>query len=54
MKIDIIRQMKPSMNDLYEDLVGKIPDKPEWQKGRILPTRFPEEPYFKSKGNINI
>ena len=29
MKIDIIRKMKPSMNDLYEDLVGKIPDKPE-------------------------
>jgi putative endonuclease len=28
MKIDIIRNMNPSMNDLYEDIVGKIPDKP--------------------------
>jgi putative endonuclease len=28
-KIDLITQMNPSMKDLYEDIAGKIPDKPE-------------------------
>jgi putative endonuclease len=29
MKIDLIRAMNPSMKDLYEEIYGKIPDKPE-------------------------
>lgn len=29
MKIDLIRQVNPSMNDLYEDIAGRIPGKPE-------------------------
>jgi len=28
-KIDIIKQSNPSFRDLYEDIVGEIPDKPE-------------------------
>ena len=28
-KIDLIRQMNPLMKDLYENIAGKIPDKPE-------------------------
>ena len=28
-KIALIRQMNPLMKDLYEDIAGKIPDKPE-------------------------
>jgi len=28
-KINLIRQVNPSMNDLYENIAGKIPDKPE-------------------------
>ena len=28
-KIDLIRQVNPSMKDLYEDAAGRIPDKPE-------------------------
>ena len=28
-KIDLILQVNPSMRDLYEDIVGRIPDKPE-------------------------
>jgi putative endonuclease len=28
-KIDLIRQVNPSMKDLYEDIAGRIPDKPE-------------------------
>jgi len=28
-KIDLITQVNPSMTDLYEDIAGKIPDKPE-------------------------
>ena len=28
-KIELIRQENPSMRDLYEDILGKIPDKPE-------------------------
>ena len=29
MKIDLIRKVNPSMKDLYEDVAGRIPDKPE-------------------------
>jgi putative endonuclease len=28
-KIDLIRQSNPTFKDLYEDIVGMIPDKPE-------------------------
>jgi len=28
-KIELIRQRNPLLKDLYEDIVGKIPDKPE-------------------------
>jgi putative endonuclease len=28
-KIELIRQGNPLLRDLYEDIVGKIPDKPE-------------------------
>ncbi len=28
-KIDLIRSMNSTMRDLYEDILGKIPDKPE-------------------------
>jgi len=28
-KIELIRQGNPTMRDLYEDIAGKIPDKPE-------------------------
>lgn len=28
-KIELIRQVNPSMRDLYDDMVGGIPDKPE-------------------------
>jgi len=28
-KMDLIRKMNPIMKDLYEDIAGKIPDKPE-------------------------
>ena len=28
-KIELIRQVNPSMSDLTEDLLGRIPDKPE-------------------------
>jgi putative endonuclease len=28
-KIGLIKQANPAMNDLYENIVGKIPDKPE-------------------------
>jgi putative endonuclease len=28
-KIELIRQSNPTMRDLYSDIVGKIPDKPE-------------------------
>ncbi|MBI5639734.1 MAG: GIY-YIG nuclease family protein [Nitrospirae bacterium] len=28
-KIELIRQGNPTMRDLYEDIVGRIPDKPE-------------------------
>jgi hypothetical protein len=28
-KIEMIRQINPAMKDLYENLVGGIPDKPE-------------------------
>jgi putative endonuclease len=28
-KIELIRQTNPFMKDLYEDIPGKIPDKPE-------------------------
>jgi putative endonuclease len=29
MNLDLIRQVNPSMKDLYEDIAGRIPDKPE-------------------------
>ena len=28
-KIELIRQGNPTMRDLYEDIAGEIPDKPE-------------------------
>jgi hypothetical protein len=28
-KIDLIRQSNPSFMDLYENIAGRIPDKPE-------------------------
>jgi hypothetical protein len=28
-KMELIRQGNPLLRDLYEDIVGKIPDKPE-------------------------
>jgi len=28
-KIDLIRQSNPTFKDLYDDIVGRIPDKPE-------------------------
>jgi len=28
-KIELIRQVNPFMTDLYEDIAGRIPDKPE-------------------------
>ena len=28
-KIELIRQGNPTIRDLYEDIVGRIPDKPE-------------------------
>ena len=28
-KIDLIRENNPAMTDLYENIIGKIPDKPE-------------------------
>jgi hypothetical protein len=28
-KIDLIRKMNSSMKDLYENVAGRIPDKPE-------------------------
>jgi len=28
-KIELIRRSNPTLNDLYEEIIGKIPDKPE-------------------------
>ena len=29
-KIELIRKNNPTLRDLYEDIVGRIPDEPEW------------------------
>jgi putative endonuclease len=28
-KLDLVRQSNPTLGDLYEDILGRIPDKPE-------------------------
>ena len=53
-RIELIMQKDPLLKDLYEDIVWRIPDKPEWQKKNRVEIGHRQDSHIFTGGEAGI